>query len=1627
MSEIENLSFKLVVDPRQFNEQLKQAEDVAKKFNLTVNAALNINNLLAQAQGSVAASGKKMAQSEKEVAEYAKIALLRKEATGKITKQEEAALTKIRGIQKSLLGIDRSRLTSGTRALITQMQRGKITETQLAALRSRLTLEKAQIAQQDRINREAEKNLALVQKQVVAEKQKGVAVQQTTERVKLQSKFWQQTGRMLGTYVSILGGARLLGSLVRITGEFEAQRVALRAILQDTVAADHVFYQLQELAVKSPFTFRNLTSYAKQLSAFSIPVDELYDTTKKLADVSAGLGVDMGRIVLAYGQIRSASFLRGQEVRQLTEAGIPILEELAKQFEEVEGRAISAGEVFDRISARQVPFEMVEKAFNRMTSSGGKFYQMQEVLAATVQGKLSNLTDAWQIMLSEIGNSSSGLIKGVLSGVTSMISSWEKWIRIVEAAALAFGLYQVGILVHNSITAIATAKQVLFGQAVTAATAALTAENTAVNAGNVSMAASIARLKSVIGVYAAILAAVIMLIAKLRELYMARTASERQLEKEYGTYRDQVSMLDYYRRGIERADAKLKEDEAAHKDTTAAVKNLDKAKQALMDAFPNYMNGITSEQLNVNNLANTYKTLAERIRQANLERSVANSAESIEKDRQAALDAIDKEFLAKLGPQTEGVKAALLAFVHGSLNREDLGEEAEKAYQSLIKKDRRTTERIYYTDDKGRQRARLPEKDWTETYRKEYSRTNWTYDVKQQSAVREIQSRYSTELNWIREVNAALEEYKKKGVDVSELIAKTGESQEAYARRMQNLLKEDGLGEEFRAAITGGLDAIGVSSATKMDAMQQKLDQYVKSVKKTLGSAYGVDISPATSLSDLAEKGAKKLNEVRESLALAIPGTTGYKNLQKEEKFWTGLSEQMYGKGNTEFRNSTKLAIKQAKELTKQEREELAGLKAEAQTLQKTWSEYQKYNDLYEGHGGEGDLAKDILAAFGLPVPEEGFEAAFKNLIAKMEKYGDDGEQAAQRLREAFATGSSKEEYDSYKEAAKFFDENYDTNLKRITELEALVKFIEGSDVFSEDMKAEMLNNINTELERLRTNLGDIQKLNLTDFWENIGNLTSASDFDTVRKYFREAMNLYKMITSGELGTLIKNKNGSPKSYRITKQQAVDAGVGEGLIAEIFGDSETIEATTAEIEALRKAATGLLNIFGSEDLIKSSKQFFKNFEKFKEGEISFEDLATSATSFGEALSSAFSQLGSLLGIEGNGALGKIGGGVLQMFTGNIIGGALKALNGFKDITKRVEKYFLAIHEAERATAALKRELESIAEEDVLDSFDTIFGADSLGRYRQIVQYVDKYKNLIGDTSDILKKGALNRPGFIGGANPLAQWMERKGIEEFSLEVLKEYYEKAGEDLDHKSREIIEALMDNWEQYEAYLEQEDEYISGLFGDVAGNVADAWIEAFKASGDAASDFGEVINNLSEDIAKELLSSMALDYLEEFLGEDFKKFKDLWHSGKTIEATNLLKEALAFVSENGAEVANSILTALGIPAEGVSSENQTSESLGETIKATITEDTANLLASYINAIRADVSVGKGYWKRMAEALEAQSGGGSAPTLSEYLTQIQSYMENISQSNTDILYEIRRVITTESGQPAIRGIQVS
>lgn len=288
-----------------------------------------------------------------------------------------------------------------------------------------------------------------------------------------------------GTY----SAGSLLRNVIEIGGQFEVQQKALENMLGSMEKGQDVFAKVKSLALESPFTFSELGSYTKQLTAYGIPYKELADTTKRLADISAGVGVDMSRIILAYGQVRSAGVLRGQELRQFTEAGIPLVEALADRFTKLKGEAVSAGDVFKMISERAVSFEDVKAILTELTDEGGRFYNMQAVLTNTVYGQWQKLKDNIEMLYGEIAKSQGGFIKSILNGLNLLVSNSSLVVSGIQGLVAGYGLLKaaelMGVAGSSKTVAASIAREAAFDKerygvnSLSAAYAALTTRQVA--------------------------------------------------------------------------------------------------------------------------------------------------------------------------------------------------------------------------------------------------------------------------------------------------------------------------------------------------------------------------------------------------------------------------------------------------------------------------------------------------------------------------------------------------------------------------------------------------------------------------------------------------------------------------------------------------------------------------------------------------------------------------------------------------------------------------------------------------------------------------------------------------------------------------------------------------------------------------------------------------------------------------------------------------------------------------------------------------------------------------------------------------------------------------------------------
>lgn len=420
-------SGKLTTEANDVLKQRKQILEEISKLQFTASDAqkkreLEINRIIEQRKAKEdAVAAKRKAQ---QAAIQSNIARLKEER--RILNQQESTIAAI----TAKLKIQQERLKN--------TKLGSEEFTKVAKEVGRLT---------DKLNEAKRKTDELTGRIRVGSDMQVKSNEEAVNSIRKSTTYIERLIKRMAVYYSIGQVNNFLTSVREVTAQFELQRISLGAILQNQENANALFSQIKTFALTSPVKILDLTKYTKQLAAYKIGYDELFDTTKRLTDVSVGLGVAMDRVILAYGQVRATGYLRASEIRQFTEMGIPIVEELSKKLTQMNGELVSTADVMEMVSKRGISFELVKDVFNDLTSAGGIFYNMQEKQGNTLYGMWAKLGDAASVMYDKIGNTEAvnNGMRSLIENLTTLMRNWEavaKTLTTVGSVASIALLYQ---------------------------------------------------------------------------------------------------------------------------------------------------------------------------------------------------------------------------------------------------------------------------------------------------------------------------------------------------------------------------------------------------------------------------------------------------------------------------------------------------------------------------------------------------------------------------------------------------------------------------------------------------------------------------------------------------------------------------------------------------------------------------------------------------------------------------------------------------------------------------------------------------------------------------------------------------------------------------------------------------------------------------------------------------------------------------------------------------------------------------------------------------------------------------------------------------------------------------------
>lgn len=263
------------------------------------------------------------------------------------------------------------------------------------------------------------------------------------------ARSWNYMKNRLAFYFTVGASTAFVKNLIEVRSQYEMNERALGILIDSAERGTQIFNELSQMALVSPYTLIELSSAAKQLTAYDVAAKDVVDTTRRLADMASAVGIPIERLTYALGQIKAYGYLNSRDARMFLNAGIPLVKNLADHYTELEGKMVSVGDVYDRMKKKAIGYNDVMQVITEMTDEGGKFFDFQAKMADTLKVQLANLTLAWNNMLNEIGASEQGILVGGIKMLKELFLQWNSLQRVITDVAVVIGIAKAAQVVLN--------------------------------------------------------------------------------------------------------------------------------------------------------------------------------------------------------------------------------------------------------------------------------------------------------------------------------------------------------------------------------------------------------------------------------------------------------------------------------------------------------------------------------------------------------------------------------------------------------------------------------------------------------------------------------------------------------------------------------------------------------------------------------------------------------------------------------------------------------------------------------------------------------------------------------------------------------------------------------------------------------------------------------------------------------------------------------------------------------------------------------------------------------------------------------------------------------------------------
>ena len=491
-----------------------------------------------------------------------------------------------------------------------------------------------------------------------------------------------------------------------VRGEFQQLEIAFSTMLGNKQQADALMQQLIDTAATTPFGMNDIANSAKQLLAYGAEADKVNETLVRLGDIAAGLSVPINDLAYLYGTTMVQGRLYTQDLNQFLNRGIPLVDELAKQF------GVTKGEVKQLVEQGKVGFPEVEKAIVAMTSEGSKFGGLMEAQSKSITGQISNLEDAVEQMINEVGKSSEGIIGGILGAASSIVDHWKQIGIVVGGTIATWGAYKAAVLAVGVATKISAAIQesAAYQQRLAAMQGIALSEAQAVAAANTNLLSvamnglKTAILSNPIGLIVGVIGAAVTALTLFNSGMEETTELSQRFGKKAADAVEEVEFLSTALKGLDESsttykktlgelNAILEEYGLAKLQEGASIDEVNKKREQAIELIK--QEGIEQQRLNGIQTANDIFSDTEKKANEELEKQLRDAFYVSKHDANAEV------ILKELNENSKVVAMIVASAVreHGNLIANKTGEEFEKGQQELKKLIKERVKAAGFSDD----------------------------------------------------------------------------------------------------------------------------------------------------------------------------------------------------------------------------------------------------------------------------------------------------------------------------------------------------------------------------------------------------------------------------------------------------------------------------------------------------------------------------------------------------------------------------------------------------------------------------------------------------------------------------------------------------------------------------------------------------------------------------------------------------------------------------------------------------------------------------------------------------------------------------------------------------------------